>query len=133
MSEEAADYFRQPIDTGDLRGEVALVGPAGAHVSLYRESRPLGTVSLGQGNHLRAIVRCDSLRPRPDGSGVVGDDHLDGGDGFARYGAVRTTHVGTDYLIFDWSYQTDPGNPELRRHGGLPSGDGGGLVIRGAR
>ena len=30
-----------------------------------------------------------------------------------HYGALRVTHVGTDYAIFDWSYQTDPGNPEL--------------------
>jgi fibronectin type 3 domain-containing protein len=34
-------------------------------------------------------------------------------DGFARYGAVRVSHVGQSYLILDWSYQTDPGNPEL--------------------
>jgi hypothetical protein len=37
----------------------------------------------------------------------------DGGDGFARYGAVRVTHVGQDYLILDWAFQTDRGNPEL--------------------
>lgn len=40
---------------------------------------------------------------------------MDGGDGFARYGAVRVTHVGQDYLILDWAFQTDPGNPELVR------------------
>ncbi len=38
---------------------------------------------------------------------------MDGGDQFARYGGLRLTHVGRDYVIFDWSYQTDPGNPEL--------------------
>jgi hypothetical protein len=38
---------------------------------------------------------------------------MDGGDGFLRYGAVRVTHVGQTFLIFDWAYQTDPGNPEL--------------------
>jgi hypothetical protein len=38
---------------------------------------------------------------------------MNGGDGFLRYGAVRVTHVGSDVIIFDWSYQTDPGNPEL--------------------
>jgi hypothetical protein len=37
----------------------------------------------------------------------------DGGDGFKRYGAVRVTHVGQSYLILDWAFQTDPGNPEL--------------------
>ena len=40
---------------------------------------------------------------------------MSGGDGYARYGAVRVTHVGQDYLILDWAYQTDPGNPELAR------------------
>ncbi len=36
-------------------------------------------------------------------------------DGFFRYGAVRVTHVGQDFLILDWSYQTDAGNPDLSR------------------
>ncbi|HEV8124704.1 MAG TPA: hypothetical protein VGP80_10695 [Gemmatimonadales bacterium] len=40
---------------------------------------------------------------------------MDGGDGFFRYGAVRVTHVGQNYLILDWAFQTDPGNPELIR------------------
>ena len=39
----------------------------------------------------------------------------DGGDGFARYGGVRITHVGQNFLILDWSFQTDFGNPELIR------------------
>ena len=35
-------------------------------------------------------------------------------DGSAlHYGALRLTHVGRQYVIFDWSVQTDPGNPEL--------------------
>jgi hypothetical protein len=38
---------------------------------------------------------------------------MDGGDGFKRYGAVRVTHVGRTFLILDWAFQTDPGNPEL--------------------
>lgn len=39
-----------------------------------------------------------------------------------HYGAVRVTNVGTDYIIIDWAYQTDHGNPELRRvvDGGKP-------------
>lgn len=53
-----------------------------------------------------------------------------GTDGFPRYGGLRPTHVGTDYLIFDWSYQTDPGNPELHRHGGLPTATGEGIVVK---
>ena len=38
---------------------------------------------------------------------------MDGGDGFLRYGALRVTHVGQTFLIVDWAFQTDPGNPEL--------------------
>jgi hypothetical protein len=26
---------------------------------------------------------------------------------------VRVSHVGTTFLIMDWAFQTDPGNPEL--------------------
>jgi len=32
---------------------------------------------------------------------------------FYKYGAIRVTAVGPNYVILDWSYQTDPGNPEL--------------------
>jgi hypothetical protein len=39
---------------------------------------------------------------------------MPGGDGRFRFGAVRTTHVGQNFLILDWAYQTDPENPELR-------------------
>jgi hypothetical protein len=38
-----------------------------------------------------------------------------------RYGGLRVTHVGRDYLIFDWSLQTDVGNPQLLRHGNVAS------------
>ncbi len=35
-----------------------------------------------------------------------------------RYGALRVTQVGRDYVIFDWSFQTDQGNPELQVRAG---------------
>jgi hypothetical protein len=38
---------------------------------------------------------------------------MNDGTGFYKYGAVRVSAVGSGYVIFDWSYQTDPGNPEL--------------------
>ena len=38
---------------------------------------------------------------------------MEAGDQFLRYGAVRVTHVGRNFMILDWAYQTDPGNPEL--------------------
>ena len=32
-----------------------------------------------------------------------------------HYAALRVSHVAASYVIFDWAYQSDPGNPELRR------------------
>ncbi len=58
---------------------------------------------------------------------------IDGGDGFFRFGALRVTHVGPDFIIFDWSYQTDPGNPELKRHGGRAVARERGLNVTGVR
>ncbi len=46
---------------------------------------------------------------------------IDEGDGFFRYGAIKVTAVGSNYIVFDWSYQTDPGNPELLRMGRIAS------------
>jgi hypothetical protein len=50
-----------------------------------------------------------------------------------RYGALRVTHVGRDYLIFDWSLQTDPGNPELVIRGNLPTSLETGVEIPGVK
>jgi hypothetical protein len=52
-----------------------------------------------------------SAIPAKPGLGYVFE--TDGGDGFRRYGAVRISHVGQNFLILDWAFQTDPGNPEL--------------------
>jgi hypothetical protein len=50
-----------------------------------------------------------------------------------RYAALRVTHVGRTFLIFDWSVQTDPGNPELMVHGNLPTSEETGIIVTGAR
>ncbi len=34
-------------------------------------------------------------------------------DGQYHYAGLRVTNVSKDYIIVDWSYQRDPGNPEL--------------------
>lgn len=44
------------------------------------------------------------------GYGYVYETRLSDG---LHYGAVRVTAVGADYVILDWAYQTDYGNPEL--------------------
>lgn len=117
--------FRVIDSAGDLYLEPVR---AGTGVALY-STQPLDdltSIDIAPETGFSAVA----IQASP-GYGYVFE--LDGGDGFARYGAVRVTHVGADFLILDWSYQTDPGNPELRRHGGLPVGDGSGLVIRGVR
>jgi hypothetical protein len=50
-----------------------------------------------------------------------------------RYGALRMTHVGRDYLIFDWSFQTDVGNPELVVRAGLMTSLSTGSVVPGSK
>lgn len=54
---------------------------------------------------------------------------MSGGDAFARYGALRVTHVGQDFVILDWAYQTDPGNPELVVGGGTRAAALSGVTI----
>lgn len=50
------------------------------------------------------------LQPLP-GWGYVWE--LPGGGAYPHFGAVRVTHVGQGMIILDWSFQPDPGNPEL--------------------
>ena len=50
-----------------------------------------------------------------------------------RYGALRVTHVSRNYVIFDWSFQTDVGNPELIRRGGLSTSLSTGFQVRGSQ
>jgi hypothetical protein len=59
--------------------------------------------------------QCAAYTPTPveaaPGFGYVFE--MTAGDDFFRYAAVRVTHVGPRFLILDWAFQTDPGNPEL--------------------
>ena len=54
--------------------------------------------------------RTTPIRAVP-GFGYVFEMRANGG--IPRYGAIRVTHVGLTFLILDWAFQTDPGNPEL--------------------
>jgi hypothetical protein len=62
-----------------------------------------------------APTQCDRYVTTPieaaPGFGYVFE--MEASDPLLRYGAVRVTHVGQSFLILDWSFQTDPGNPEL--------------------
>jgi len=50
-----------------------------------------------------------------------------------RYGALRVTHVGRDYMIFDWSFQTDSGNPELQIRAGQSTAMATGTGVSGSK
>ena len=50
-----------------------------------------------------------------------------------HYGALRVTHVGRQYVILDWSLQTDHGNPELAVRGGLLTAKPSGSLVVPAR
>jgi hypothetical protein len=50
-----------------------------------------------------------------------------------RYGGVRVTHAGTRYAIFDWSFQTDRGNPELAPHAGIATAPATGSTVSGSQ
>lgn len=82
---------------------------AGTGVEFYDEVLPTEDLSSIDFAADRTY-RTSGIRAEP-GFGYVFE--TDGGDGFKRYGAVRATHVGVDFLILDWAFQTDPGNPEL--------------------
>jgi hypothetical protein len=90
---------------------------AGTGVEFYSQSPIEDLTSIDFAPCLPAAnpQNCLSYEPTPieasPGLGYVFE--MDGGDGFLRYGAVRVTHVGRTFLIFDWAFQTDPGNPEL--------------------
>jgi hypothetical protein len=91
---------------------------SGTGVEFYSESPVADLTSIDFAPCLPAAnpQNCLSYNPTPieatPGLGYVFE--MDGGDGFLRYGAVRVTHVGQSFLIFDWAFQTDPGNPELQ-------------------
>lgn len=94
----------------DVAGDLFLtpVRP-GTGVEYYDENNPTEDLSSIDFAADRAY-RTSGILAIP-GYGYVFE--TDGGDGFKRYGAVRVTHVGQNFLILDWAFQTDPGNPEL--------------------
>lgn len=104
------DFFVDRDGNGDL-----FLTPvrSGTGVEYYDESDPvedLTSIDFAQDRSGQGGYRTTAIEAIP-GFGYVFE--MDGGDGFVRYGAVRIQHVGTTFLILDWAFQTDPGNPEL--------------------
>ena len=98
----------------DLDGDLFLTPVRlGTGVEYYDEADPVQDLtSIDFAPDLSGVggYRTSAIQALP-GFGYVFE--MDGGDGFPRYGAVRVQHVGSTFLILDWAYQPDPGNPEL--------------------
>lgn len=105
-SAASIDFFVDRDGIGDL-----YLTPvrAGTGVEYYDENNPVEDLTSIDFAADRTY-RTSGILAIP-GYGYVFE--MNGGDGFKRYGAVRVSHVGRDFLILDWAYQTDPGNPEL--------------------
>jgi len=99
---------------------------AGTTLALYDDEPVADLTSIDVAPGIAAFSRT-AIEAVP-GYGYV-FQMLPGGT-FPRYGAIRVTHVSRDYLIFDWSFQTDPGNPELRVGGGVNLYQGGVTVVQ---
>jgi hypothetical protein len=100
------DFFVDRDGNGDLFLTPVRLGTG---VEYYTENDPVEDLTSIDFAEDRAY-RTTGIQALP-GFGYVFE--TDGGDGFVRYGAVRVSHVGTTFLIMDWAFQTDPGNPEL--------------------
>lgn len=100
------DFFVDRDVTGDLY--LTPVRP-GTGVEYYDDNDPVEDLTSIDFAEDRTY-RTSGILAIP-GFGYVFE--MDGGDGFLRYGAIRVTHVGQTFLIMDWAFQTDPGNPEL--------------------
>lgn len=120
-------------DARATRAELALVGPGDAAVDLalhrdpdgtfWLEPRRAGTRITVWGNAPVASLTAIDLAPATGysrqlvealpGWGYVVE--MEGPDGWKRYGALRITTAAAGYLLLEWAFQDDPGNPELLR------------------
>lgn len=102
-----ADFVVERDGTGRLfltpvRAGVAIVVWGNAPVSTITE------IDLAPANGYSVV----GIEARPGWGYVV---EMRGLDGFKRFGAIRVISVGQGLVVFDWAYQSDPGNPELVR------------------
>jgi hypothetical protein len=110
VDDGGADDLDFVVDRDGLSGQTFLVPVRpGTGVEFYDDVAPI--------EDLTDIDFAEDRTYRTTGiEALVGFGYvfeMDGGDGFLRYGGLRVTHVGETLVIFDWAFQTDPGNPEL--------------------
>jgi hypothetical protein len=110
------DFFVDRDGTGTL-----FLTPvrAGTGVEFYADSpiEDLTSIDIAPCFPAQTESGCATYSSAPieafPGMGYVFEMRAAEADPFLRFGAVRVTHVGPSFLILDWAFQTDPGNPEL--------------------
>ncbi len=113
--------------------ELGIVGPGGsAQMDFHVDSGPSGLSIVPQGpadslqyygsGPIADLTSIDVAPLTPFGGVALAAKPMWGyvfqiglAGTFPHFAGLRVTAVGTNYIIFDWSYQTDPGNPELLR------------------
>ena len=105
-SSGSVDFFVELDPSGDL---FLVPVRLGTGVEFYDETTPVEDLTSIDFAENRSYGTARIVAS--PGFGYVFE--MDGGDGFLRYGALRVTHVGQTFIIMDWAFQTDPGNPEL--------------------
>jgi hypothetical protein len=126
-------WVDQNGDARATRAELAIIAPGDVSVdfalhrdpdgSFWLEPRRAGTRIAVWGNAPVASLTEIDLAPATGytrdlvealpGWGYVVE--MDGPDGWKRFGALRITAAGAGYLLLEWAFQDDPGNPELLR------------------
>lgn len=111
------------------RDERGLWMTPGPRARIHPESRWTTSLKCGPG----ADPDCESWEVAPRSGYSSARAALDAGytymfrvpgdDGETRFGALRATIIGVDQqgdelIVFDWAYQTQPGNPQLSRTDG---------------
>jgi hypothetical protein len=114
-----ADTFGVVVDTADTTADVYLSRGAGGRLWIHSSRAGVSVAPYG----VSAITDLTTIDRAPttgyadstaimDGYGYV--VRLTQSDG-THYGAMRVVHATPNYALFDFSYQSQPNNPELLR------------------
>jgi len=114
-----ADTFGVVVDTADTTADVYVSRGTGGQLWLHSSRAGVSVAPYGVSpvNDLATVNRAPTTgyadsTALSDGFGyVVRLTYADG----THYGAIRVVHATTDYVLFDFSYQSQPNNPELLR------------------
>lgn len=115
----AADTFGVVVDTADTTADVFVSRGAGGQLFLHAARTGVKVAPYG----VSPVTGLTSIDRAPT-TGYADSTALSDGFGYVvrlpapdgrHYGAIRVVHSTADYVLFDFSYQNQPNNPELLR------------------